>query len=113
MMTGQQERNVVFSKVDVADRRATITVEIDGRSVTCRKGDTVAAAVMLGDDGPYRRNPVSGAAREPYCMMGICFECLIEIDGVANQQGCLRTVEPGMRIRRQRDVRPLRERDEA
>ena len=45
--------------------------------------------------------------------MGICFECLIEIDGVANQQGCLRTVEPGMRIRRQRDVRPLRESDEA
>ena len=113
MMIGQQERNNVFSKINITDQRATVTVEIDGRTVTCRKGDTVAAAVMLADDGPYRRNPVSGAAREPYCMMGICFECLIEIDGVANQQGCLRTVEPGMRIRRQRAVQPLRERGEA
>ncbi len=113
MMIGQQERDNVFSKINITDQRATVTVEIDGRTVTCRKGDTVAAAAMLADDGPYRRNPVSGAAREPYCMMGICFECLIEIDGVANQQGCLRTVEPGMRIRRQRDVRPLRESDEA
>jgi NADH dehydrogenase/NADH:ubiquinone oxidoreductase subunit G len=30
--------------------------------------------------------------------MGACFECLVEIDGNANQQACLRTVEDGMRI---------------
>lgn len=112
-MMGPQERADVFSKLDVADQRATITVEIDGRKVTCRKGDTVAAAVMLAGDEPYRRNPVSGGARAPYCMMGICFECLIEIDGIANQQGCLRTVEPGMRIRRQEGGRPIRESVEA
>jgi hypothetical protein len=34
-------------------------------------------------------------------MMGVCFECLLTINGQPNQQGCLVTVEPGMRIERQ------------
>jgi predicted molibdopterin-dependent oxidoreductase YjgC len=34
-------------------------------------------------------------------MMGVCFDCLMEIDGVANQQACLVTVAEGMRINRQ------------
>jgi predicted molibdopterin-dependent oxidoreductase YjgC len=33
--------------------------------------------------------------------MGVCFECLVEIDGVPNQQGCLAQVREGMRIERQ------------
>jgi sarcosine oxidase subunit alpha len=30
--------------------------------------------------------------------MGICFECVVTIDGVPNRQGCLVEVQPGMRI---------------
>jgi hypothetical protein len=40
-------------------------------------------------------------------MMGICFDCLAEIDGVPNRQSCMVTVRPGMRIRRQRGARSL------
>ena len=56
---------------------------------------------MLADALPTRTTPVSNAPRAPYCMMGVCFECLIEIDGVPNQQGCLIPVVEGMRIDRQ------------
>lgn len=92
---------MVFSKVNADDDRRTIIVEIDGREVSCLEGDTVAAVVILNGPQPYRRSILSGTARAPYCMMGICFECLIEIDGVPNQQGCLRNVEQGMVIKRQ------------
>jgi predicted molibdopterin-dependent oxidoreductase YjgC len=91
---------ILFSRVNASDDRR-ISVEIDGRIVSCCEGDTVAAVVILYAEQPYRRSILSGAARAPFCMMGICFECLIEIDGVPNQQGCLRNVEPGMVIRRQ------------
>jgi predicted molibdopterin-dependent oxidoreductase YjgC len=37
-------------------------------------------------------------------MMGVCFECLMEIDGVANRQACLVPVTEGMQIRRQHGV---------
>ena len=48
---------------------------------------------------------VAVAPRAPYCMMGVCFECLLEIDGVANRQACLVTVQPGMKIRSQEGAR--------
>jgi predicted molibdopterin-dependent oxidoreductase YjgC len=35
-------------------------------------------------------------------MMGICFECLVTIDGVSDRQGCLVTVAEGMTIEQQR-----------
>lgn len=78
-----------------------ILVEVDGKSVECAKGDTVAAVLLTISDFPYRRTIVSGAPRVPVCMMGVCFDCLVEIDGIANQQGCLRLVAPGMKIKRQ------------
>ena len=45
-----------------------------------------------------RTTPVSGAPRAPYCLMGVCFECLVTIDGVGNRQGCMVAVRDGMRI---------------
>ena len=47
----------------------------------------------------FRHTPVSGAPRAPYCMMGACFECLVEIDGVV-RQACMLEVSEGMRIAR-------------
>ena len=57
--------------------------------------------MLLAAATPTRTTPVSGEPRAPYCMMGVCFECLMEIDGAANQQACLVTVADGMRINRQ------------
>lgn len=78
-----------------------IAIEIDGAPHAARPGDTVAAALLLAGGVPMRTSAVSGAPRSAYCMMGVCFECLVEIDGVPSQQGCLIEVRPGMRIRRQ------------
>ena len=50
----------------------------------------------------YLRNAqVSGKPRMPYCWMGVCYECLLEIDGEQNQQSCLIPVKDGMHVRRQ------------
>ena len=38
---------------------------------------------------------------QPYCLMGVCFECLMEIDGEPDVQSCLVTVREGMVVRRQ------------
>jgi len=43
-------------------------------------------------------------------MMGVCFECLMEIDGIPNRQACMVTVAPGMRIARQLGSRKLGDR---
>jgi predicted molibdopterin-dependent oxidoreductase YjgC len=83
----------------------TIEVTVDGRAALARAGDTVAAALLAAGLDHCRTTPVSGAPRAPYCMMGVCFDCLVTIDGVGNRQGCLVRVRPGMRIETQRGKR--------
>jgi predicted molibdopterin-dependent oxidoreductase YjgC len=81
-----------------------VTVNVEGNDVQVPAGDTVAAVVLAMDLLPTRTTAVSGAPRAPLCMMGVCFECLMEIDGIANRQACQVQVTEGMRIRRQRGV---------
>ena len=78
-----------------------LTLFLADQPIIACPGDPVAVCI-LRPGVPYNRlNPVSGAPRLPYCMIGHCFECLVEIDGIANQQACLTVVRDGMKIRRQ------------
>ena len=70
-------------------------------------GRSVAAALLAAGVQRFRATPVSGAPRAPYCMMGACFECLVEIDGMPSRQSCLVTVQDGMRIHSQEGARDL------
>ena len=82
-----------------------IDVEFDGRRLAVLGQRSVAAALLAAGVSRFRSTPVSGAPRAPYCMMGVCFECLLEIEGVANAQACLVQVRPGMKIRSQDGAR--------
>jgi predicted molibdopterin-dependent oxidoreductase YjgC len=85
----------------------TVPLTVDGREVQARDGDTVAAALLAAGIDHCRTTPVSGAPRAPYCMMGVCFDCLVTIDGVGNRQGCLVRVRPGMRVETQLGKRDI------
>lgn len=87
----------MFRRIDANDR-PVVGVIIDGVPCDGRAGDTVAAVLMASGKLAFRRSAVSGEPRGPFCMMGVCFECLVEIDGVPNRQGCLIPVSEGMRI---------------
>jgi D-hydroxyproline dehydrogenase subunit gamma len=90
-----------------------VRIEFEGQSLSARGGDTVAAALLADGHWQFRTTPVSGAARGPFCMMGVCFDCLVEIDGVANRQACMVEVREGMRVRRQRGAADLGANDSA
>jgi len=83
----------------------TVSLTIEGKRVEARPGDTVAAAMLAAGFEHCRTTPISGAPRAPYCMMGVCFECLVTIDGIGNRQGCLVAVREGMRVELQRGKR--------
>jgi D-hydroxyproline dehydrogenase subunit gamma len=92
------------------DNRATVAVTVEGRTLRVPAGASAAAAVLLAGFRSIRETPVEGSERGPYCMMGVCFDCLAEIDGVPNRQSCMVEARPGMRIRRQiraRRIDPL------
>lgn len=86
---------------------ATIAVTFNGEPLHVPATTSVAAALLAAGVRRFRNSPVSGEARAPYCMMGVCFECLLEIDGVPNRQGCLVALREGMDIRTQDGMRDL------
>ena len=89
------------------DAQPRVTITIGGRSVEAVEGDTVAAALLAAGLDHCRTTPVSGAPRAPYCMMGVCFDCLVTIDGVGNRQACLVHVREGMAVEIQQGKREL------
>jgi predicted molibdopterin-dependent oxidoreductase YjgC len=85
----------------------TVTISVDGRPVAARAGDSVAAALLGAGILACRTTPVSGAPRAPYCLMGVCFECLVAIDGQGSRQACLVPVREGMAVKTQEGRREV------
>lgn len=76
-----------------------VDVTWDGTTLSLPEGANLAAALLAAGVEVFRHTPVSGAPRAPFCMMGACFDCLAEIDGVV-QQACMLEVAQGMVITR-------------
>ncbi len=81
---------------------ARAIVRFEGREIEARAGDNLAAVLLAAGEQVLRRAPVSGAPRGAYCMIGVCFECLVELDGRPGQQACMTAVRDGMNVRRDR-----------
>jgi predicted molibdopterin-dependent oxidoreductase YjgC len=78
-----------------------VSVTLDGAPLTLPEGANLAAALLAAGVSVFRATPATGARRGPFCMMGSCFDCLVEIDGVT-RQACLTEVEDGLAIVRPR-----------
>lgn len=76
----------------------TVTLSVNGTSVTMPEGSMVSAAVLKSGMTGFRRS-VSGESRGPLCGMGICFECRVTIDGEAHSRSCQTLCQDGMDVR--------------
>lgn len=72
-------------------------IEINGRKIQARSGQTVAATLIAAGIITFRQTP----AHEPrgiFCGMGVCFECLVTINGNPDQRACMTLAQPGMNV---------------
>jgi hypothetical protein len=97
---------LMFRKLHEPESGA-LTIEIDGVPAVAESGENVAAVLLRQSEAWSRLTPVSRRKRAPYCMMGVCFDCLAEVDGVASVQTCLKPVRDGMRVARQTGARRI------
>ena len=81
-----------------ARRESVIIVSVDARPVSAYAGETVAAVLLAEGIRVFRHTAKRGEPRGIFCGMGICYECLVTVDGVPNVRACVTTVEPGMVI---------------
>jgi aerobic-type carbon monoxide dehydrogenase small subunit (CoxS/CutS family) len=77
--------------------RQPLSITVDGQPVQAFAGETVAAALLALGRRTFRHTE-QGAPRGLYCGMGVCFDCLVTVDGVENVRACLTPVAEGMAI---------------
>jgi D-hydroxyproline dehydrogenase subunit gamma len=88
------------------ERGAPVSFSLDGHTVTAYEGETVAAALLAEGHLAMRTTP-GGSPRGVYCGMGVCFDCLVVVDGVPNTRACVTWVREGMDVARQDGFGPV------
>ncbi len=79
------------------ERGQPVTISVDGEPVQAFTGETIAGALLAAHRRAWRRTP-QGKRRGLFCGMGICFDCLVTVDGVPNVRACLAPIAEGMVI---------------
>ncbi|GAA0716492.1 (2Fe-2S)-binding protein [Dokdonella soli] len=73
-----------------------VRLTVNGQPVEVPAGASVAAAVAHVT--LQFRRAVHGEPRAPLCGMGVCFECRVQVDGVAHVRACMTPARDGMRV---------------
>ncbi|MFN2353777.1 MAG: (2Fe-2S)-binding protein [Desulfopila sp.] len=89
----------MFKQQQEHKNREWVSVKLDGQTRKVPGGVSVAAALFSIGEVTSRISPSSHKPCSPHCLMGVCFECLMEINGV-QRQACVVEVEEGLEINR-------------
>jgi predicted molibdopterin-dependent oxidoreductase YjgC len=81
-------------------RGPVFEILVDGAPVVAYEGETIATALLGSGQIAFRRTAKRGAPRGLFCGMGVCFDCLVTVDGVPNVRSCVTPARPGMRVSR-------------
>lgn len=73
-----------------------ITFQFNGETLTGPEGQSVAAALLANQERITRNTRIAGKPRGIFCGIGVCFDCLLIIDGLADQRSCLIEIKEGM-----------------
>ena len=98
--------NIASRFQTLPDDTPSVQIEVDGASVSVPDGISLAAA-LLAHTGTATRTTGKGTERGAFCMMGVCFECLVVVDGTPNTQSCMVIVRDGMVVNRQIGLRGI------
>ena len=79
------------------ERGKIIAIVLNGKKVEAHIGESVATALMC-EGITAMRTTVQGESRGVFCGMGVCFDCLVVVDGIPNTRACVTWVSEGMKI---------------
>jgi aerobic-type carbon monoxide dehydrogenase small subunit (CoxS/CutS family) len=75
-------------------------IQVNGHTVTAYPGETIATVLLAAGWPMFRHTALSGAPRGPFCGMGLCFDCLVTLNGTPNVRACLTPAQPGDKVER-------------
>ena len=78
-----------------------IRFTFDGVPMTARDDQSIAAALIDGGILSWRTTRFGDRPRGLFCGIGVCFDCLVLVNGEPNVRACISVVEPGDDVRTQ------------
>lgn len=85
-------------RIEHIERKTPVTIKVNGKSISAFTGETVLSALIAAGYKILRKSPVAGEPRGALCGMGICYECLVTVNGIPNVRACMEEVEENMEI---------------
>lgn len=92
----------------IAPAAPLVTLSLDGDAIALPQGEMLAAALLTAGVAHFGASILRGEPRGPLCLMGSCFQCVVEIDDQLQVRACRVAVAAGMRIRRSLAASPVR-----
>jgi len=86
---------------NVSPPSETITFYFNGEELTAIIGQTVGASILSSGQRALRETRFKNKPRGMFCGMGVCFDCLVVINGTPNLRACLEEVKEGMQVNTQ------------
>lgn len=89
---------------------ASITITVDGEPVDGLVGQSLAGVVLASGTLTLRRTSGADKPRGVFCGIGVCFDCLVEVNGVRDVRSCQRRARDGDAVVTQFDPLPTSDR---
>ncbi|MDR7521726.1 MAG: (2Fe-2S)-binding protein [Armatimonadota bacterium] len=86
------------ARIERIRRGAPLRFEVDSVQVTAFEGERIAAALLVSGRMALRRSQKLGEPRGLFCGIGLCFECLVQVEGLGTVLACQTPVREGMRV---------------
>jgi predicted molibdopterin-dependent oxidoreductase YjgC len=80
------------------ERGQTIQLMVDGQFIPAYEGETVATALLAAGRRAFRHTVPGGEPRGIFCGIGVCFDCLVTVDGTHTVRACVTPVRDGMQV---------------
>lgn len=83
------------------ERAAAFEFSFEGQPIKAYPGETIGAALMAAGSATFRTTRQTEKPRGIFCGIGICYDCLIMVNGQPNRRACLTLAQPGQKVVRQ------------
>lgn len=73
----------------------SLTISVDGTPTDARPGQTIAGVLLTSGRSVWRRTSRGSAPRGLFCGIGVCFDCLVTVNGDRDVRACQRRASDG------------------
>ena len=80
------------------ERGQAFSITVNGQPIEAYPGESIATVLAIAGYRAFRETDASDSPRGIFCGMGICFDCLVTVNGLSNQRACMTEARKGCEV---------------